>query len=432
MLSDRYGLELTTTSTEARDLYVQGIDKMLAADAHIEETLEAAIAADPEFALAHAALARQHQLMMRGTPARAAIETAGEFVGAATPREQQHVAIISALLTGQVPRSLELTREHLVDYPRDAFALAPATGVFGSIGFSGCIDREAEHLALLEPLATHYGDDWWFQTVYAFALLETGEWARGRELAERSLEQHPTNSHGAHTLAHALFEAGADDEAADFMGGFLATADHASLMHCHNWWHYSMLLLQTGEFDQAHEAFSSNCLPGASDSPAINVFTDSVSFLWQAELAGQPRNRDLWEQVLRFYEASFRRPIVYVDAHVGFMFAALGDAEALDATIAQLHELAAAEKLPAGSTAALLTEGYRAFGEQRWADAAELLAPVMPDVVRIGGSRAQRNLQSNTLLAAYVNDDRADVARAFVAAETDRQPVRLIAGFRAG
>src|SRR3974377_748340 len=46
--------------------------------------------------------------------------------------------------------------------PRDAMALAPSTGVFGLIGFSGKAGREGDQLALLEPLATHYCNDWWF------------------------------------------------------------------------------------------------------------------------------------------------------------------------------------------------------------------------------------------------------------------------------
>ena len=431
MLTDRYDLELTTDSSEARDAYVEAVDRMLAADGHVEDMLDAALAADPKFALAHAAQARQHQLMMRGKEARAAAETATELAAEATSREQRHVEIISNLVSGKVPQSLEMTREHMTEFPRDAFALAPATGVFGSIGFSGRIDREAELLALLDPLATHYGDDWWFQTVHAFALLETGNWAKGRELAERSLEQRPTNSHGAHTLAHALFEGGADDDALAFMSEWMPSSDRASLMHCHNWWHYATLLLMVGDEEAAFTAFSENCMPGTSDSPSINVFTDSVAYLWRAELAGAPRSRELWEEVLRFYEGSFRRPIVFVDAHIGLVYAALGDMDRLDECIAQLEELGEGGRLPAGTTAASLTKAYKAFANEDWASAIDLFEPVMDQVVRIGGSRAQRDLQQNTLLAAYVNDGRADEAQATIAADDERQPSRPIAGLAA-
>lgn len=432
MLKDRYGLELTTSSAEARDAYVDAVDRMLAADGHVEDALDAATESDPGFALAHAAQARQHQLNARGKQARAAAEAAAELATGATAREQRHVEIISNLVSGQVPRSLELTREHLVDHPRDAFVLAPACGVFGSIGFSGRIDREPEQLDLLEPLSTHYGDDWWFLTVHAFALIETGQWTRGRELAERSLEQRPDNSHGAHTLAHALYESGDDDEALDFMGRWLPGSDRASLMHCHNWWHYSLLLLMTGRHDEAAEAFAENCLPGTTDSPSINVFTDSSSFLWRSELAGVPRNLDRWDTVRQYYEEQFRRPIVFVDAHAALPYAALGQTEQLEACIAQLQELGEADRLPADTTAASLARAYEAFAAGKWSTVIDTLQPVMDQVVRIGGSRAQRDLLTNTLLAAYVNDDRMAEARALLDGIHDRRPSRPIAGLHQG
>ncbi len=431
MMKDRYGLDLTTSSSEARDAYVDAVDRILGAYGGVEERLDAALDADPDFALAHAAQARQHQLMARGKEARAVAEKAVELAAGASDREQRHAEIIRSLVSGEVPRSLELTREHLADHPRDAFVLAPATGVFGSIGFSGRIDREAEHLALLEPLAPHYGDDWWFLTAHAFALIETGHWEQGRGLARRSLDQRPDNAHGAHTLAHALYEGGADEEATAFLAEFLPQSDRASLMHCHNWWHYSLLLMADGRTDAAWDAFSDNCLPGRTDSPSINVMTDTSSFLWRSELAGTPRNREAWASVRDYYEDSFRRPIVFVDAHAGLAYAALGETEALEACIEQLQSLGEDGRLPADTVAADLARAYRAYGAENWADVIEVLEPLLPQVVRIGGSRAQRDLMANTLLSAYVRAGRVDEAHAFLDRVDDRRPARPVAGLAA-
>ena len=187
----------------------------------------------------------------------------------------------------------------------------------------------------------------------------------------------------------------------------------------------------TGNQDAAFQAFSENCLPGTTDSPSINVFTDSVSFLWRAELAGAERDVRLWEQLSTYYNEQFHRPIVFVDAHVGLVYAALGETEKLDACIAELQTLGAANKLPAGTTAALLTRAYKAFAAKQWDGAIELLESVMGDLVRIGGSRAQRDLQTNTLIAAYTNAGRAADAERFVSKSSDRQPSRPIGGFAA-
>lgn len=432
MLKDGYGLEVTTTSVEARDAYVEAADRMLAANARVEERLAAAIDADPDFALPHAAVARQHQTNGRPKEARAAAERATRLAGGATAREQQHVEIVRLLVSGRVPDALALTRQHVAEHPLDALALAPSTGVFGTIGFSGRIGREVEQLELLEPLATHYGDDWWFQTVLAFALIETGQWERGRRLAERSLEQRPDTAHGAHTLAHALYESGDDDEATSFLADWLPTFDEASLLHCHIWWHYAILLMTAGRHDAARQALSENCLPGRTGSPSINVVTDAASFLWRSELAGAPRDHDSWRQVRDYADTQFRRPIVFVDAHVGLAHAALGDTDRLAACITQLHDLGEDGRLPAGTTAATLTQAYGAFVGENWAQVIEILEPAIDQAVRIGGSRAQRDLVANTLLAAYVNDDRLDDAAAFLASAHDRRPSRPIAGLDLG
>jgi hypothetical protein len=59
LFQDRYGLALSTSS-EAAAAYRDGIDLMLSAWPGAAEAFDAAIAADSDFALAHAARARLH------------------------------------------------------------------------------------------------------------------------------------------------------------------------------------------------------------------------------------------------------------------------------------------------------------------------------------------------------------------------------------
>ena len=55
-LRERWGLELTAASEQARDAYVAGTDGILMPTADPKQHLHASIEEDPEFALAHAAL----------------------------------------------------------------------------------------------------------------------------------------------------------------------------------------------------------------------------------------------------------------------------------------------------------------------------------------------------------------------------------------
>jgi hypothetical protein len=155
---------------------VEGVDRLLSANKGADESLERAMTADPQFALAHAANARWLQLAGRIPDARTAAARATELAAGSSTREQQHVAIFSRLVNGRGQEALELTRRHMDEFPLDAFALSPSCGVFGLIGFSGRVERESEQAELLAPLVEDYGDDWWFLTSYAFALVELGRW----------------------------------------------------------------------------------------------------------------------------------------------------------------------------------------------------------------------------------------------------------------
>ena len=52
--------------------------------------------------------------------------------------------------------------------------------------------------ALMDNLAPHYDDDFWFLAYHAMALSEDGQLAVARAKIEQSLAANPNNAHGAH------------------------------------------------------------------------------------------------------------------------------------------------------------------------------------------------------------------------------------------
>ena len=98
MPQDRFGLELTTHSTEAAEHYVEGLDKLAAFNLGPDLAFDAAIAADPQFALPHVALANYRLYLGDAAAAKAGAEQALELAGAATPREQRQVQIVHHMI----------------------------------------------------------------------------------------------------------------------------------------------------------------------------------------------------------------------------------------------------------------------------------------------------------------------------------------------
>jgi hypothetical protein len=405
MLTDRYDNPLSTASTQARDAYVAGVDLLLSANAGAEEAFRRALAADEGFALAQAGLARTLQAYARVAEAKAAIALAKPLAANVSGREQSHVAALAQIIeTGGQP-ALDAVKAHLADHPRDAMVLAPCTGVFGLIGFSGRSGREQELLALLDGLADAYADDWWFGSVHAFAQVEAGDVELAQATIERSLAQYPRNAHGAHIRAHVYYEHGERAAGLQYLRDWWSPYAKEGQLHCHLSWHVALWELELGHTEQAWQVYRAHLHPGASWGPPINTLTDAASFLFRAELAGEPRQLSLWREVSQYAAQWFPSPgVTFADVHSALAYAFAGDADGL-------ARLVAGAKGPAGDLIAPLAEAFAAIAGGEWEDAVASLMPLMASHQRIGGSRAQRDLIEYALVLCLLRLGRNEQAR---------------------
>ncbi|MEH2507950.1 hypothetical protein V1290_006761 [Bradyrhizobium sp. AZCC 1578] len=406
---DRYGNTLSTSSSNARDAYIVGVDKLLSAGWGIDQAFREAIAADENFALAHIALARSLQVLGRGHEAKDPLERALALAPATTAREQSHIAIFAKILGGRGAEAVSMITEHIKDWPRDAMVLAPATGVFGLIGFSGRSGREVEQLALLEPLATHYDDDWWFRTVLAFAEIELHKLDSGFKNIEAALRGFPRNAHAAHIKAHLFYEKGQREEGLAYLDQWNAAYPREGQLHCHISWHLALWSLETGRRDQAWKIYREALHPGGSWGPQINVLTDCASFLARAEMAGEPRSPELWREISQYAAKWFPNSgIIFADMHSALAFAMAGDAEALARIIEN-------PKGPAADILVPIARGFDGLARGDWTRVVDELKPVLQAHERVGGSRAQRDLLEYSVTCALLRSGRADEARRLIA-----------------
>lgn len=416
MLKDRYGLSISTTSTQARDEYVAGVDALIAANPGVEDHFRRAIEADPAFALAQIGLARTLFLKADVPAAREAAARARTLAAAATPREQGAVNAIALAIEGKVPDSLAATRAHIAEHPRDALALSPATGVFGLIGFSGRQEREAELYDLLAPLAKHYGEDWWFDSMLSFAACESGRLDEALRLIERSMAAFPRSAHGAHVKAHVLYEMGETKKGLEYLDDWMPGYAKEGLMHCHLSWHVALFALKLGQPERAWKAYRAGTHPGGSWGPPLNIVSDTGSFLWRAALLGENVQPELWREAREYALKAFPKAgVPFADVHAAVAYAASGDFSGLERLVGEMKERLAAGKLAPGGVVPLLAEGFGAYAKKEWDAAIRLFEQALPETVRIGGSRAQRDLVEKTLAAAYQKAGRSEDARRLLA-----------------
>src|SRR6266852_1409223 len=357
MFEDRGGLRLSTTSERAAEHYRLGVDAFLSASAGVEEAFESALAADPDFALGHAARAR-------GLQARGAVPAAKEAIGRAralaagvTPRERRHVEALSLAIDGDLTGGLALVREHLADTPRDALVLSLVTGVYSLVGASGRRDRDTLLRDLLDGVASAYEDDWWFLGMHGFACTESGNPAEGRRKIERSLTLRPRNANAAHALAHVFYEEGDSLGGADFVNGWIPGYERTAQLHCHLSWHLSLFELGAGRGARALAVYEDSIRPGVARSAATGAVADSSAFLWRCQLWGVGPPELPWSEIRDFATRSFPRPsTAFAEAHIVMALAAAGDHAAVESRLAELRRMEREGRQPAGPVVADVAE----------------------------------------------------------------------------
>lgn len=402
-LFDRYGLSLSTASPAAAAAYVEAVDRLLAAGDRLAAGFEAALAIDPGFALAEIGRARCLVTYGHAAAAKASAVRARLLVAGASRRERQHVEALAMVVEGRGAEALAAIRAHLAEFPRDALALQPATGIFGLIGFSGRLDREAEFLDLMDGLAPHYDDDWWFNSIRAFAEVEGGRVADAEQRVERSLEMAPHNANGAHVRAHVYYEQQQPEAGAQFLRAWLAVNSPMALLRGHLAWHLALWELGLGNVNEAwllyDLEFGAPLRGEGPPTPPLNILTDAASWLWRAELKGEPRRESEWRlletlALERFPSAG----VPFADIHVAMIHARAARHDSVAALCGELSRLA--ESRPACAAAQVIARGLAAHARNDFGSAIESLQAKLPENVRVGGSHAQRDLVVRTLLHA--------------------------------
>src|SRR5215472_8842365 len=412
MLTDRYGLPLSTTSSAARDAYVEGCEAKLTMYPGALAAFDRAIAADPRFALAHAA--RAHALGERGdaAAARASMATANALGAGLSAREKSHIAFFGLLVAGDAEGALSAVQTHLAVWPRDAMVLATTAFTNGLIGSSGRAGQKRALLDLLDRLAQSYGDDWWFTAHHGMALSENGQRDAARPKIERSLSQNSRNPWAAHALAHLCYEEGDPDAARAFLTSWLTTYPRNGLLYSHLNWHLALGHLEAGDAASALRLFGDTFALHVHSGPPRGKLSDGVSFLWRWELAGHPRDTDAWRVMYAFVTAAFPRAgVAFSDMHIALTEAVAGSEAALKARARQIDEPARDGRYPSGPLVPAVSRGFAAFERRDFSAAIDALEPVASELERIGGSRAQLDLVEFTLLRAYLAADRPGDAR---------------------
>ena len=332
-------------------------------------------------------------------------------------REASHIAFFDLVFAGRTDAAIAAVHAHLAAWPRDALVVSTAANPNGLIGGSGRIGQKRQIAELMDTIAPHYGDDYWFMSYHAMALSEDGQLAAARSKIEQSVALNPKNAHGAHGFAHVCYESGDPETARAFLSSWLSTYPRDGFFYGHLSWHLSLCEIQLGNWEAAQRLYRDAMTLDRHSGGPQQKMSDGTAFLWRSELAGRPRDEQAWRALYDYAGNALPQPgSGLADLHVILAHSVMRDEAALGDRARRMEEMAGAGRYPSGSYLPQLARGFAAFEREDFDTAIEALAPLAGESERIGGSRAQHDLIEFTLLKAYLNARRLDEARRLIGA----------------
>jgi hypothetical protein len=417
--SDPRGNPSGSSEPAARDAAETALWRMMSFYDTPLADLDAAAAADPQWALPH--VMKAGFLLSLTEPslldqAAAHLAHARTLSRPAPARERAHLEAVQRVLEGRWHAACRAWDEMLVEHPRDALALQWAhLWDFYRGDAAGLRQRPARALPEwdeadpLHPYVT---------ALHAFGLEECNLYPQAEEAGRRALAADPRVPWAIHAVAHVLEMQGRFEEGSSWLRQHQAAWTEGNGFAVHLWWHKALFRLEALDVAGVMRLVDKH-ISGEALQVTLQC-VDAAAMLWRLHLLGEDVSA-LCAALLARWPADDGTAGYYAFNDVHRVLALLGAGEVAQAEswLARCAARAMAAEDAARANHAMAREvglplmrGLVAFARGDAASAAETLYPVRALAQRFGGSHAQRDLVDLSLLAAAAAGGRPALGRA--------------------
>lgn len=401
---DARGLAATLSNPAALEPYERALYAFQTYRGDPLQALDEAIALDGGFAAAHATKALLlttlfERRFMRA--ALAALEQGRRAIERGNARERALAEAARRIAEGGWHEGVRLLDEHLAEHPRDVVAVQVAHLMDFYRGDAlNLRNRVSRVLHAWNRAIPGYA---YVLGMHAFGYEECNQYPEAERAGRRAVELSGDDSWAVHAVAHVMEMQGRIGE------GFAwyretqpvwDTPDNGFAFH--NAWHTALYHLDRGETRAALDIYDARFGKGLD---MVLPRIDATAMLWRLKLEGvDVASRaapvaNAWQAVLDD-EGGF---YAFNDFHAALAFAAAGRGEALERVQAAQSRAAIERGDNAGMVRTVglqAAEAIAAYSEGRFQAAVRRLAAVRDGANRFGGSHAQRDLLTLTLIDA--------------------------------
>lgn len=412
MHHDARGYAVTLSNPKALDAYERALYAFRSYRGDALALIDEAIAQDPGFAAAYAAKAlilttAFERRFMRD--ALATLQQGRDALQFATAREQALAGAARRIALGEWREGQRALEQVLIEHPRDIVALQTAHILDFYRGDAlNLRNRVSRVMPAWSAAVPGYA---FVLGMHAFGYEECNQYPEAERAGRKAVEISGDDSWAVHAVAHVMEMQGRIVEGLAWYEQTLPVwSGEDNGFAFHNAWHTALFHMDRGEHAKALEVFDRR-LAGGGELALTRV--DATALLWRLKLEGVDvaarfaAVAEGWNTVL----ADERGFYAFTDYHMALACAAAGRRELL----VKLREgLGRAEGDNAEMTRVVgrpVVEAAIAYGEGRYGAAAELLAAARDTAMVSGGSHAQRDLLTLTLIDAATRAGMDTLAR---------------------
>lgn len=237
----------------------------------------------PDFALGQAIRGLSCLMMGRAEMVAVAHEAYAAALTAA-PATMREIAFVHALgdwLAGRPSHAAARLQIALDHNPRDALAMKMVQGIHFIMGRPQAMRASAE--GVMDAWRDHPAHGY-LLGCHAFALEETGEYARAEATGRTGVDLAPDDAWGLHAVAHVYDMTARAADGLAWLKGREGAWAHCNNFRFHVWWHRALMHLDLGQYDAALAHYDADIRAEKTDD--YRDISNAASLLARLELEG--------------------------------------------------------------------------------------------------------------------------------------------------
>ena len=418
MLIDAQGLGVTTDSPEVIQAIDQFTAQLLGYGKDIGVIVQALVS-DSTAVTPNAHLAALYLFTeIAEAPLEAAryLEVAQANLAKATEREQLYVGAIAAWADGEIDRALAYHEALATAYPRDLVSVQIGQYHYFNLGDSQGL------LKLIEKVLPANRENHFIHGMQAFGLEQCHRLDEAEIAGRRATEMNRQDPWAHHAVAHVLETQGRLDEGIAWMESLADTWETCGSFYTHNWWHVALYYLDKEDFSKVLQLYDRH-IWGRADQSYSQCHLDAISLLLRLELRGVGKPFSVSEGLCQRWQAIgthladriHDHVLPLIDVQYIYALARSGQMQLAQEMLQSIHTYAKTAKPLIQTVWAEVTlptaRGMLAHAQGNWSAAVADLGTAMPQLYKMGGSHAQRDLFEQVYLDALMRSNQHQRAR---------------------